>query len=180
MKNAPIPDQATLKSLLDYDPQSGKLFWKSRPESTFATKKAGLTWNKRFAGQEAFTALRPDGYLGGSINAVNYLAHRIIFKLVHGYDPDQIDHENRDRADNRQHNLIDKNATGNSRNSKLYGNNTSGHAGVIWDKSRSCWRADITIGGRLQYLGRFKDINDAIAARQLAEQQHGFHPNHGR
>lgn len=146
----------------------------------FATKKAALTWNKRFAGREAFTSLRSDGYKGGSINGVNYLAHRIIFKMVHGYDPDQVDHDNRNRSDNREQNLIDASATKNSQNSKLYQNNTSGHAGVIWDKVRNKWRAEITINGKIKSLGRFTNINAAIAARQQAEQQYGFHPNHGR
>lgn len=180
MKKTPIPSQATLHRVLDYNPQTGKLFWKSRPLSSFPSPRIGGTWNSRFAGKEAFTALRKDGYRGGAIFGDNYLAHRIIFKMLHGYDPDQVDHDNRDRSDNRPHNLVDASATINSQNSKLYSNNTSGYAGVTWNKERGKWLAQIVINGRPIYLGRFEDINDAISARQHAEQRYGFHHNHGR
>ena len=179
MKKTQIPSQAELHELLEYDPISGKLFWKTRPIEKFQAPRIGRTWNTRFAGKEALSALRKDGYLGGAINYTNYLAHRVIFKMLHGYDPDQVDHDNRNRTDNRPHNLIDGSATDNSRNCKLYRNNSSGFVGVHWDKSRHKWVAAITVAGKMKHLGRFEDINDALEARQKAEQHHNFHPNHG-
>jgi hypothetical protein len=180
MKTAPIPDQATLHELLTYDPVTGKLYWKARDIRTFTSASRGATWNKRFAGKEAFTTLRPDGYYGGSIHYVNYLAHRIIFKWLHGYDPDQVDHDDRDRTNNRPANLIDASAEDNSKNCKLFSSNTSGFMGVSWDSRRNAWKAQIKTSGKDIYLGRFEDINDAIDARQRAEIRHGFHPNHGK
>jgi hypothetical protein len=55
----------------------------------------------------------------------------------------------------------------------------SGHAGVTWDKSKSRWTAEIMNHGKTIHLGVFKNKDDAIAVRKLAEQAFGFHPNHG-
>ena len=180
MKKAPIPSQQYLNMLLSYDGSTGKLYWKPRSLSSFKSEAAGKTWNKRFANKEAFTALRSDGYLGGAIDYVNYLAHRIIFKMVHGYDPDQIDHDDRDRSNNKLKNLLDASATTNSRNSKLYSNNTSGVVGVHWDKTRQKWMASIVVNHQNIFLGRYADKIDAIAARAAAEIQYNFHVNHGK
>ncbi len=174
-----LPDQNELHMLLDYNPMTGVLLWKERPTTAFKTAAAGLTWNKRFAGKQAFTAMRPDGYYGGAINYTNYLAHRVIFKYLHGYDPDQVDHDDRDRSNNKAENLIDASATSNSRNSKLYSNNTSGTVGVYWSSKEQRWIASITINYIHKRLGAFKDINDAIQTRSAAEKLHNFHPNHG-
>lgn len=50
-------------------------------------------------------------------------------------------------------------------------NNTSGVTGVGWDKSRNTWRATITFKGKVYYLGRYKNKEDAINARKEAEKK---------
>lgn len=179
MKTTALPSQAQLHQLLDYDPTTGKLGWKDRPLTDFKTSSAGLTWNKRFAGKPAFTSMRPDGYYGGAINYINYLAHRVIFKYLHDYEPAQIDHDDRNRSNNSATNLIDASATSNSKNCKLYVNNTSGTVGVYWSTKEQRWISNITINYVNKRLGAFKNINDAIQARSAAEKLHNFHPNHG-
>ena len=57
---------------------------------------------------------------------------------------------------------------------KLQANNTSGHAGVSWDKRRERWHVQITVEGIITYLGSFANLDDAVAARKAGEQQH--HP----
>jgi hypothetical protein len=54
-------------------------------------------------------------------------------------------------------------------------NNTSGHKGVYWDKSRGKWSAYIQVHGKRVYLGRFSDYEDAVTARELAEEEY-FEP----
>lgn len=179
MKTLPLPTQAELHRLLDYNPTTGELTWKPRPVESFKRPADCLTWNKRFAGKPALKCLRADGYYGGAINYVNYLAHRIIFKYLHGYEPDQIDHADHNRTNNAAINLIDATATTNSRNSKLYSNNTSGTVGVYWSTKEQRWIANITVNYVNKRLGAFKDINDAIQARSASEKLHNFHPNHG-
>jgi len=53
--------------------------------------------------------------------------------------------------------------------------NKSGIKGVHWDKSKSKWMANIGHKGKTIYLGRFKNIEDAAAARKAAEEKY-FRP----
>jgi len=52
---------------------------------------------------------------------------------------------------------------------KINKNNSSGVTGVSWDKSRNMWTAQIMFKGEHYQLGRFKNKEDAIAARKQAE-----------
>ena len=49
-------------------------------------------------------------------------------------------------------------------------NNTSGHKGVSFDKSRGLWCAYIFFHYKKIHLGRFTNKDDAIKARQKAEE----------
>jgi hypothetical protein len=57
-------------------------------------------------------------------------------------------------------------------NAKLPKNNSSGHKGVWWDKSRNMWQAYIQVHGKKISLGRHYDIKDAIRAREAAEEEY--------
>ncbi len=175
-----LPTQAELHDLLDYNPATGELTWKLRPRSLFTSDRIFKSWNTTFAGQRAFTAVDRKGYLVGALFNVNYRAARVIFKLVHGIDADQVDHEDGDRKNNRIHNLRNVSGQQNQMNMKRPSNNTSGHIGVAWDASKKKWMAYIKVDTKRIHLGRFDDIQDAVNARKQAEQQHGFHTNHGR
>jgi hypothetical protein len=168
-------DPSELKQLFRYDAETGKLYWLERP----VTSHYVTTWNARFAGQEAFS-VSGQGYKEGKIHGSRYSAHRVIWAMVHGYWPEMIDHINGDRADNRIENLRAVSNMENQRNAKLQINSTSGIAGVTWRKERNSWRAFIYNQGRMIDLGRFANFDDAVTARKVAEQQIGFHPNHGR
>lgn len=50
-------------------------------------------------------------------------------------------------------------------------NSKSGVKGVSWSKSRNKWIAQIYHQGKPFYLGRYTDIDDAIAARKEAEEE---------
>ncbi len=56
-------------------------------------------------------------------------------------------------------------------NKRINSNNTSGYKGVTWDKSRNMWRAQIVFKNKAIHLGRFHDIQDAVDARQNAEDE---------
>lgn len=53
----------------------------------------------------------------------------------------------------------------------LQSNNTSGVTGVMWDKKRRTWKAEITFKKKVYHLGRYKDKKEAIKVRQEAEKQ---------
>lgn len=168
-----------LRSLLSYDPVSGRLTWVPRGVEMFSTAEHQRGWNARYAGKEAFTA-NFCGYKCGGIFGKRYLAHRIIWLMQTDAWPDEVDHISGDRSDNRWCNL--RNVTGreNRKNQKLRSNNRSGVMGVIWDERRNSWRAQVRVDGTSKHLGYFPDLASAVAARASADCTHGFHPNHGR
>lgn len=57
-------------------------------------------------------------------------------------------------------------------NRELQSNNTSGHKGVSYDASVDLWKAYITFRRKRYYLGGYRNIQDAVSARQAAESIH--------
>ena len=76
-----------------------------------------------------------------------------------------VDHIDNDRQNNNLINLRFATSQENSQNSKLSSKNTSGAKGVRWQKGQNRWRAEITINGKLIYLGSFINKDDAINIR---------------
>jgi hypothetical protein len=169
-----------LRLLLRYDPATGSLTWLHRPRKMFTSPRIGNMWNTRYAYTSAFTSIRKNGYLTGSIHDVKFYAHRVCWALHYGQWPvDQIDHINGIRTDNRIENLRSGVGVENNRNQKKPSTNTSGHMGVSWDVGRSKWHAKIQVDGKTIHLGRYLHLDDAIAARTTADVKYKFHENHG-
>lgn len=169
--------------LFRYERESGKLFWKKRGLEYFATgprqANAVATWNSRHAGTE-ITSRDAKGYIHTRVFGKPAKAHRIIWLLVRGRWPDQIDHINGDKSDNRIENLRDVTNQQNQRNTRRPSDNTSGVVGVMWNKKCQKWRAVISVDGRKKHLGLFDIFEEAVSARRAAEARYGFHTNHGR
>lgn len=182
------PDPVQLRRLLRYEPETGKLYWRERPASAFAdTGRGGAAsacarWNTRFANQEAFvTEIR--GYKVGRVTPWGRLkAHRVIWAMVYGVWPGQIDHINGVRSDNRLANLRSASPVENARNQKLRRDNKHGCPGVYQRASDGRFVAEIGAGGRrvTRRLGTFNTLALAMSARRKAERELGYHPNHGR
>lgn len=171
----PTPDQ--LRERLSYDPVTGGLTW--RPYSDPAAWQIG--WNARYAGKPAFAHMSKRGYLNGSWKPHTLTAHRVAWAVHHGEWPThQIDHINGDRTDNRIANLRDVPNAENAKNMRPKSTNTSGVTGVFFAKHVQKWTAQIRHGGRTRHLGLFSEKREAVAARRIAERQHGFHENHGK
>jgi hypothetical protein len=180
MANATLPTPEVLCQLLRYEPETGKLFWKRRSDDMFPAAWRAARWNERYAETEAFTAIVL-GYRKGSFDGKQTYAHRVVWAITHGEWPEgHIDHINGNRADNRLANLRVVSNAENGKNQKFRKNNTSGVVGVSWDKRRGLWFAHICSGRKLVNLGRFKTMAEAVQARERAELELGFHPNHGR
>ncbi len=181
MAEKALPTPAELRQLLDYDADTGSLFWRERPQSMFQSESRCRGWNSRCAGKPALTTRHNAGYRCGPINNRLFLAHRVIMALVHGSWPKgEVDHINGDRSDNRLENLRCVSHRDNARNRCCSRRNTSGAMGVWWSKPNRCWIAEIKHGGRKHHLGSFQAKADAIAARDEAKRRFGFHVNHGR
>lgn len=181
-KRKALPEQALLLDLLSYDTETGMLIWKARSielgERFGFTKQSIHMWNAKYAGSPASSSLRK-GYVGVTIFGEKYFAHRVIWKMSHGVDPDHIDHINGVTSDNRLVNIRNVDASGNQQNRKISKNSASGVPGVNWCKSTKAWVARIRVGGKRVALGRFQSFSDAVSVRRDAEKHHGFHENHG-
>jgi len=158
--------QERLRELFDYDPETGLL-----------TSIAG---NNRVKVGGPVGSNTKDGYLATSIDCKTYMVHRLIWIYVHGDWPDQIDHINHDRKDNRMCNLRSVSSKDNNKNRLMTSKNNSGTVGVSWIYETQKWRATIMIDGKNVALGSFKDEQDAINARIKANREYRFHENHGR
>lgn len=165
-----------LKTLLTYDAETGGFTWLKRPLETFPAPRHGRMWNARFAGKPALNTKHHAGYLYGELSGQPYLAHRLAWYFVHNEVPDEVDHINGVRDDNRICNLRTVNRKVNCRNAAMSRKNTSGMTGVVWDKLNSKWT--VRLGHK--FLGRYSSFNEAVTVRKMAEIKDKYHPNHGR
>ena len=167
------------RQLLDYDPETGELTWKPRDRSWFKSDAICKMWNTRFSNKEAFTYVL-GGYKKGYIFGKAYYAHRVIFLFMTGKWPDQTDHINGIRSDNRWENLRSVDLSGNRKNARKPKHNKSGRIGVHLQKATGNWCAQIDANGEKMHLGTFKSFEAACEMRAVAERNYLFHPNHGR
>lgn len=147
----PTPSQARLKELFSYDEKTG-LF--TRKVAT-ARKKAGAV----------VKPMRPSLYHGICVDGKTYPAHRLVWKYMTGQEPDVIDHINGIGRDNRFVNLRSVTAMRNAWNRTRETDNPSGAVGVIPCAGGTLWRARIKTKDRLIFIGPFKTVAEATAAR---------------
>ncbi len=89
------------------------------------------------------------------------LLHREIMGLAPG-DGLSVDHINGDKLDNRRGNLrVVSHAENLQNRTSANKNSTSGYRGVIWDKARQKWKAQVRLHGKCHLLGRYDDILEA-------------------
>lgn len=168
-----------LKQALHYDPETGILAWRVRPETHFPDFRSFRSWNSRYAGKPAGTVNGKSGHLAVTVNNRRFLSHRAAWAIFYGEFPQgEIDHINGNPSDNRIVNLRDVSHAENMRNQKPR-ENYSGVSGVSWHKAKSRWCAALYVGGRKRTVGYFRDINAAELAVKAARISHGYHENHG-
>lgn len=161
-----------LHDLLEYVPETGEFFWKRRADDCGR-------FNSLWVGKPALRNQLVSGYMTGQILNQKYLAHRVAFAMMVGRWPDMIDHINGDRTDNRWCNLREVDSVGNARNMAIRSDNKTGVMGIAYNKNRF----QVTVGvrgARSKYVGRYKTLEEAKAAREQAMREHGYHENHGR
>lgn len=171
------PTPCELRSIVDYDPDTGLFTWRWRPLYDFPDKRTWMKRNSQYSGKAA-GFLNRHGYLNLCVMGKTIGAHRLAWLYYYGTIPSVIDHINGIRTDNRIANLREVSVGENSRNQKIRSTNKSGVTGVM--ASGSKFRAYIGVSGKFKTLGTFDDFDAAIYARKKAESDHGYHPNHGR
>lgn len=150
-----------VKTLLDYDPETGIFVWKVSRRKRLQGVKAGRISNK--------------GYVQISIDDKRYSAHRLAWLVYYGEFPNGwLDHINRNKSDNRISNLRIATNQQNQFNQGLPSNNTSGFKGVVWNKNQGKWNAAMTLNGKRHHLGTFETKEEASAAyEKFAKEKQG-------
>lgn len=159
----------TLRSLLDYDHETGQLTWKvSRTISIKVGDRAG--------------SINKNGYVVVVLKVGDqppraFKAHRLIFLWITGRWPTRfVDHIDGCRSNNRWANLRDANESENAQNQRSAHRNKTKSCplGVTWHKRLQRWQAKIRVGGRSRHIGTFDSAEQAHAAYLDAKRQ--FHP----
>lgn len=167
--------QEYLRLILDYNPETGVFTWLKNANRSKA-------WNTRWVGRIA-GAKSKNGYIILSISLgwakKRMLAHRLAFIYMEGEAPEQVDHINGIRNDNRWENLRAVDNFINSRNQKLRNTNTSGYNGVYWCKRRLLWYVRIGLNGKNLHGGYFEKKMDAVKARSELDVKFNYHSLHG-
>jgi hypothetical protein len=144
----------------------GELFWKvdlaTRAKKGF---KAG--------------SLGSDGrYFNVQFNKKKYRLHRIIFLWHHGYLPEELDHIDTNKLNNKIENLRPANKSQNQSNTNLSIANTTGVKGVYWSKRDQIWYVNIKLNNKTYYLGSFKEKEQAIET--IKRERKKFHKEFAR
>jgi hypothetical protein len=143
-----------------FDYKDGALYWKKVAHQN----QNGLIGKE--AGFKHSTGYRHITWFGKQ-----HKAHRLIFLLVHGYMPKEIDHINGNRADNSIENLREVTRSQNQCNKTVSQNNTSGYKGVTWHKNTGKWMVRLEKNGISKCFGYYDDVElaglVAVEARDL-------------
>lgn len=158
-------DQATLKTYLHYDPDTG-VFTRLRVN--------GARWQS-LVGKPIIKPKR-DGYLYASVEGHEYLLHRLAWLYMTGSFPkDMVDHRNRNRSDNRWSNLREATPTQQGANvtAHRWKTSKSGVRGVHAAESGR-WVVHIKIDGKVRHMGTFDTIEEARTHHErLMRERHG-------
>lgn len=168
----------SLRSQLSYDPESGKLTWRSRPFSHFKDAHSCNAWNGLHAGKEAGTLIvdKNTTYRQVTVCGKTMRTHRIIWAIVTGEIPNVIDHINHNGLDNRFENLRNVTNLENSRNKRPRPGRTLPMGVRPLGKK---FNVKISVNRTHMEIGTFDTLDEAVKARKSAHLKYGFHPNHG-
>lgn len=150
-----------LREILHYDPATGIFCFRVRRGG----KKPGDT-----AGY-----LDSNGYILIQVDGHTAQGQRLAWLYMHGeWPPEEIDHKNMCRSDNRFDNIRAATKSQNGMNRRKRADNTSGFKGVTRRANGGGWFARIKSGDKQKYLGTFRTPDSAGAAyAEAARRLHG-------
>ena len=154
-----------VRSLLDYNPETGVFTWKRRNVPW---------WDARYALNQA-GRVRRDRYCTMAIDRRDYLAHRLAWLWMTGaWPPGSLDHADGDPSNNRWGNLRVATIAQNGQNARLHVDSRTSLKGahVTTGDHTLPYRARIKINRREVHLGFFATPEEAHAAYVAAARQH--------
>lgn len=158
-----------MRQFLDYDPDTGKFVWlKKRTMNSTAN-----------VGDEA-GSIDENGYRRLMFDGKKIRAHRLAFLFMGMAMPEQVDHINGDRSDNRWSNLRPSSAQVNPKNACRRKDSRTAVTGVTFSKQHGKWKVRVNRAGVTEYLGLFSNLLDAAAARISKQNSYEYSDRHGR
>jgi hypothetical protein len=149
--------QDKLKEYFNYN--DGQLIWKKQPSTHIKVGDIAGNTNNR-------------GYIQIKFLCNRFYAHRLIFFMFNGYFPQEVDHIDGNKTNNKIENLRQATPAQNRQNRGISKNNTSGIKGVSWSKKENKWIAQCQVNKKNHFLGRYNDIELAKKAVQQFRNQH--------
>lgn len=147
--------------------EDGKLYWKKQRSNVKAGQEAGSI-NRR-------------GYVQVSLFNKQYLAHRLIFLMHHGYLPAEIDHIDSNPSNNKIENLREATHEQNIANVGIRRTNSSGYKNVSFDAKKKKWIVAMRVNKTTYHGGSFSNVEDANKkAIQMRNELSKEFANHGR
>jgi hypothetical protein len=148
-----------------FEYRDGALYWK-------------VTANARApAGAKAGTFNSHSGRFYVRANKKRYLRSRLIFFMHHGWFPDEVDHVDGVRDNDRVENLRAATASENQCNKRRLRNNTSGFKNIRFKAKK--WNVELKLNNKNYYFGRYDDLELAeLVAMEARNKYHGAFANH--
>lgn len=148
--------QSKLKELFDYQ-EDGNLIWK-------------VTNSNRAVAGNVAGSLDSKGYMRTRVDGIEYRIHRLIFAWHRNEWPTIVDHIDRNRVNNRIHNLRELNQSNNHINSEHVRSST-GIRGVTICKKTGKYQSRIMKKYKSIWLGFHLTLEEAAAAYQKAREE---------
>jgi hypothetical protein len=148
--------QDYIKSVFKYE--NGQLYWLGNRQGAPKNTPVG--------------SISSGGYLSCMLDGKHYLLHRLIYLYNHGYMPENVDHINGDRKDNRVENLRAVSKSGNQQNMRVaYSTNKANLLGAFYSKQTKKWFSRICVSNKRLWLGTFKTPEEAHHAYIKAKRE---------
>ncbi len=159
MKKRNEIDVSEVRRLLNLDPETGVLTRRVAPPRR--PDLLGKVIGSRCV----------DGYLKARIGSQYYYTHRLVWAHYYGDSPQEIDHIDGDRSNNRLSNLRDVSHSNNCHNRPSFnGTKRKSASGIkgVYLIANGRYKTTIRVQNRQIYIGQFKTLAEAAEARSRA------------
>lgn len=178
VSSSPFITAEYLRSVLDYNSETGEFKWKWRPEMD--GKRGG--WNQRWAGKTAGVKTKRAGKRSHEdkhpfvcIDYKKYQIHNLAWLYMTGEWPEiLVDHRDRDVNNSKWGNLRQATHSQNQYNRGMQANNSCGVKGVVLRKDTNKYMVRIGVDGGYKHLGCYSTKEEAHRVYcAAAEKWHG-------